>query len=166
MSSSNKLTLYTFGTPNGVAVSILLEELKVCLSNWRTYTSISVTDAAIGCLWRTRLRVGYWGATPRVLAWISYLLYRAISMSIRDADIGKVHNQVKSPWFLEVGSRLQNHLIVPTFDFVDKSKRAYSSNPTWRVQCLRDISNPPVSCAAIWQWAQILPQSCYGPEWL
>ena len=23
-------------------------------------------------------------------------------MSIRDADIGKVHNQVKSPWFLEV----------------------------------------------------------------
>lgn len=28
--------------------------------------------------------------------------YRAVSMSIRDADIGKVHNQVKSPWFLEV----------------------------------------------------------------
>lgn len=27
---------------------------------------------------------------------------RAVSMSIRDADIGKVHNQVKSPWFLEV----------------------------------------------------------------
>ena len=23
-------------------------------------------------------------------------------MSIRDADIGKVHNQVKSPWFLEI----------------------------------------------------------------
>jgi hypothetical protein len=27
---------------------------------------------------------------------------RAVKMSIRDADIGKVHNQVKSPWFLEV----------------------------------------------------------------
>lgn len=27
---------------------------------------------------------------------------RAVSMSIRDADIGKVHNQVKSPWFLKV----------------------------------------------------------------
>lgn len=25
-------------------------------------------------------------------------------MSIMDADIGKVHNQVKSPWFLEVSS--------------------------------------------------------------
>ena len=23
-------------------------------------------------------------------------------MSIRDSDIGKVHNQVKSPWFLEI----------------------------------------------------------------
>ena len=28
--------------------------------------------------------------------------YESVAMSIRDADIGKVHNQVKSPWFLEV----------------------------------------------------------------
>jgi len=28
--------------------------------------------------------------------------YEAVKMSIRDADIGKVHNQVKSPWFLEL----------------------------------------------------------------
>ncbi|KAF8816235.1 glutathione S-transferase [Phlegmacium glaucopus] len=28
--------------------------------------------------------------------------YEAIKMSIRDADIGQVHNQVKSPWFLEI----------------------------------------------------------------
>jgi len=28
--------------------------------------------------------------------------YDAVAMSIRDADIGKVHNQVKSPWFLEL----------------------------------------------------------------
>ncbi|EMD31389.1 hypothetical protein CERSUDRAFT_119781 [Gelatoporia subvermispora B] len=28
--------------------------------------------------------------------------YEAVAMSIRDADIGKVHNQVKSPWFLEI----------------------------------------------------------------
>ncbi|TCD62730.1 glutathione S- transferase, nitrogen catabolite repression regulator [Steccherinum ochraceum] len=27
--------------------------------------------------------------------------YEPVNMSIRDADIGKVHNQVKSPWFLE-----------------------------------------------------------------
>ena len=25
-----------------------------------------------------------------------------VKMSISDADIGKVHNQVKSPWFLEI----------------------------------------------------------------
>lgn len=29
MSSSNKVTLYTQGTPNGVPISIFLEELKV-----------------------------------------------------------------------------------------------------------------------------------------
>ena len=28
--------------------------------------------------------------------------YEVVRMSISDADIGKVHNQVKSPWFLEV----------------------------------------------------------------
>ncbi|KDR77592.1 hypothetical protein GALMADRAFT_155444 [Galerina marginata CBS 339.88] len=28
--------------------------------------------------------------------------YDVVKMSIRDADIGKVHNQVKSPWFLEI----------------------------------------------------------------
>ncbi|KAK7029382.1 Glutathione S-transferase 2 [Paramarasmius palmivorus] len=28
--------------------------------------------------------------------------YEAVAMSIRDSDIGKVHNQVKSPWFLEI----------------------------------------------------------------
>ncbi|TCD70590.1 glutathione S- transferase, nitrogen catabolite repression regulator [Steccherinum ochraceum] len=28
--------------------------------------------------------------------------YEAIKLSIRDADIGKVHLQVKSPWFLEI----------------------------------------------------------------
>lgn len=30
----------------------------------------------------------------------------AVKMSIRDADIGNVHNQVKSPWYLEVRLRL------------------------------------------------------------
>ncbi|KAH8119678.1 glutathione S-transferase [Phellopilus nigrolimitatus] len=57
------VVLYTQGTPNGWAPSILLEELK----------------AAYGA--------------PE---------YEAVSMSIRDADIGKVHNQVKSPWFLKI----------------------------------------------------------------
>ncbi|KIJ24591.1 hypothetical protein M422DRAFT_39101 [Sphaerobolus stellatus SS14] len=28
--------------------------------------------------------------------------YEVVKMSIRDADIGQVHNQVKSPWFLEI----------------------------------------------------------------
>ena len=28
--------------------------------------------------------------------------YEVTKMSISDADIGKVHNQVKSPWFLEI----------------------------------------------------------------
>ncbi|KAJ6518117.1 glutathione S-transferase [Mycena vitilis] len=28
--------------------------------------------------------------------------YDAVKLSISDADIGKVHNQVKSPWFLEI----------------------------------------------------------------
>ncbi|KAG7091577.1 hypothetical protein E1B28_010599 [Marasmius oreades] len=28
--------------------------------------------------------------------------YEAIKMSISDSDIGKVHNQVKSPWYLEI----------------------------------------------------------------
>ncbi|EJD05221.1 glutathione S-transferase [Fomitiporia mediterranea MF3/22] len=28
--------------------------------------------------------------------------YEVVQMSIRDADIGKVHNQVKQPWFLEI----------------------------------------------------------------
>jgi len=56
------ITLYTVNTPNGIVVTILLEELK----------------AAGG---------------PD---------YEIVKMSIRDADIGKVHNQVKSPWFLEI----------------------------------------------------------------
>jgi glutathione S-transferase len=58
------LTLYSFPTPNGVASSILLEELK-----------------SIGSL-------------PGG--------YEVVKMSIRDADIGKVHNQVKSSWYLEI----------------------------------------------------------------
>jgi glutathione S-transferase len=58
------LTLYSYPTPNGVAASIILEELK-----------------AIGSL-------------PGG--------YEVVKMSIRDADIGKVHNQVKSPWYLEI----------------------------------------------------------------
>ena len=33
--------------------------------------------------------------------------YEVVRMSISDADIGKVHNQVKSPWFLEVRVRDQ-----------------------------------------------------------
>ncbi|KAI0798569.1 glutathione S-transferase [Irpex lacteus] len=60
--SDKPIVLYTAGTPNGHATSILLEELK----------------AAYG--------------TPD---------YEAIRMSLSDADIGKVHNQVKSPWFTE-----------------------------------------------------------------
>ena len=28
--------------------------------------------------------------------------YEVTKLSIKDADIGKVHNQVKSPWFLEI----------------------------------------------------------------
>ena len=31
-----------------------------------------------------------------------YLSVRAVGMSCMDSDIGKVHNQVKSPWFLEI----------------------------------------------------------------
>jgi glutathione S-transferase len=58
------LTLYSYATPNGVAASIILEELK-----------------AIGSL-------------PGG--------YEVVKMSPRDADIGKVHNQVKAPWFLEI----------------------------------------------------------------
>ncbi|KAL0577936.1 Glutathione S-transferase 2 [Marasmius crinis-equi] len=54
----SKVTLYSFPTPNGVPISIFLEELGV----------------------------------P----------YEAVKMSISDGDIGKVHNQVKSPWFLEI----------------------------------------------------------------
>ncbi|KZS91877.1 glutathione S-transferase [Sistotremastrum niveocremeum HHB9708] len=61
--SDNKLTLYTLPTPNGIAVSILLEELK----------------AAYG--------------GPE---------YEVVKMSISDADIGKVHNQVKSDWFIKL----------------------------------------------------------------
>ncbi|KAK1234335.1 Glutathione S-transferase 2 [Marasmius sp. AFHP31] len=55
---SDKLTLYSYPTANGVAASILLEELGI----------------------------------P----------YEVVKMSISDADIGKVHNQVKSPWYLEL----------------------------------------------------------------
>ena len=58
------VTLYTFATPNGVPISILLEELKAA------------------------------GKLPNG--------YEAKKLSIRDADIGKVHDQVKSPWFLEI----------------------------------------------------------------
>ncbi|KAK1225229.1 Glutathione S-transferase 2 [Marasmius sp. AFHP31] len=54
----SKLTLYSFPTPNGVPISIFLEELGVS--------------------------------------------YDVVKMSISDNDIGKVHNQVKSPWFLEI----------------------------------------------------------------
>jgi glutathione S-transferase len=28
--------------------------------------------------------------------------YETVAMSIKDSDIGKVHNQVKSPWYLEI----------------------------------------------------------------
>jgi len=63
MSSTSKLVLYSVPTPNGVAASILLEELKAA----------------------------YGGPD-----------YETVKMSIMDADIGKVHNQVKSPWFLEI----------------------------------------------------------------
>lgn len=61
--SDKPVVLYTLGTPNGVVISILLEELKAT----------------------------YGGPD-----------YDAVKLSIRDADIGKVHNQVKSPWFLEI----------------------------------------------------------------
>ncbi|KAI0799587.1 glutathione S-transferase [Irpex lacteus] len=61
--SDKEVVLYTLGTPNGVVVSIFLEELKAA----------------------------YGGPD-----------YDAVKLSIRDADIGKVHNQVKSPWFLEI----------------------------------------------------------------
>ncbi|KAI0085543.1 glutathione S-transferase [Irpex rosettiformis] len=61
--SDKEVVLYTLGTPNGLVVSIFLEELKAA----------------------------YGGPD-----------YDAIKLSIRDADIGKVHNQVKSPWFLEI----------------------------------------------------------------
>jgi len=58
--SDKPVVLYTFGTPNGWPISIILEELK---------------DA-------------YGGPD-----------YEPVTMSIRDGEIGKVHNQVKSPWF-------------------------------------------------------------------
>ncbi|KAL0572014.1 Glutathione S-transferase 2 [Marasmius crinis-equi] len=54
----SELTLYSNPTPNGVAVTVFLEELGIS--------------------------------------------YEAVGMSISDSDIGKVHNQVKSPWFLEI----------------------------------------------------------------
>lgn len=57
MSSNNKLVLYSFPTPNGVAVSILLEELKVhCwieVSRSMAYWRNPVT----GCIRRTGLWV-------------------------------------------------------------------------------------------------------------
>lgn len=61
--SDKPVVLYTQGTPNGVPISVLLEELKE----------------------------KYGGPD-----------YEPVAMSIRDSDIGKVHNQVKNPWFLEV----------------------------------------------------------------
>lgn len=108
MSSANKLVLYSFPTPNGVAVSILLEELKVrCwidleVSRYhviltescdRLHTADRImseyTNCIWRCIWRKRTEDG---------------IRRVVKMSIMDSDIGKVHNQVKSPWFLEVSS--------------------------------------------------------------
>jgi len=61
--SDKPVVLYTQTTPNGIAASVYLEELKE-----------------------------KYGAPD----------YEAVRMSLSDADIGKVHNQVKSPWFLEI----------------------------------------------------------------
>jgi glutathione S-transferase len=65
--------LYTYPTPNGQPIAILLEELKA----------------------RSLLPNGY----------------EVTKMSISDADIGKVHDQVKSPWYLEINPNGRIHAI-------------------------------------------------------
>jgi len=62
--STKPVVLYSVPTPNGVPITVILEELKAV-----------------------------YGGSPD---------YDVVKMSISDADIGKVHNQVKSPWFLEI----------------------------------------------------------------
>ncbi|KAG7098162.1 hypothetical protein E1B28_000131 [Marasmius oreades] len=54
----SQVTLYSYPTPNGVSVSILLEELGIA--------------------------------------------YNPVRISVSDSDKGKIHNHVKSPWFLEI----------------------------------------------------------------
>ncbi|THH09214.1 hypothetical protein EW145_g2166 [Phellinidium pouzarii] len=101
--SSKPVVLYTQATPNGVAISILLEELKDSHSD---------------------------------------LDYESVSMSISDSDIGKVHNQVKSPWFLEINPNGRipaiTHNGFPVFETSAillylaqqfDSKRAFSHDP-------------------------------------
>ncbi|THH09438.1 hypothetical protein EW145_g2008 [Phellinidium pouzarii] len=101
--SSKPIVLYTQTTANGVAVSILLEELKAI----------------------------YGGPD-----------YESVSMSIRNSDIGNVHNQVKSPWFLEINPNGRipaiTHNGFPVFETSAillylaqqfDSKRAFSHDP-------------------------------------
>jgi glutathione S-transferase len=95
--TSKPITFYTAPTPNGVVVSIFLEELKVRVTVEVESPSLSSTSR--------QLMVDPTMSTLSVRSFVDGVLKfypSVVKMSIRDADIGKVHNQVKSPWFLKV----------------------------------------------------------------
>ena len=99
--SDKPIVLYTTTTPNGIVPTILLEELKVCCtSTTRRLTDIHpcrprLGTAALNMSMHTSRHVY---PADRLHARV----YRIVKLSIRDADIGKVHNQVKSDWFLKI----------------------------------------------------------------
>ena len=99
--SDKPIVLYTADTPNGIVPTILLEELKVCCTSaTRRLTDVHPSrlrqcTAAPNMSTHTSGRIYPAGC-------LHTCVYRVVKLSMRDADTGKVHNHVKSDWFLKI----------------------------------------------------------------
>jgi glutathione S-transferase len=84
------VTLYTANTPNGQVVPVFMEELKEVYG-----FSAPDYEYVLFCLYIILVPAA---ASDNLT---ERRLYSLVYMSTKDADIGKVYNQVKASWFIE-----------------------------------------------------------------